>query len=853
MWQEERMEIMERTSRKLMGAIATVSLLLLTQICSGQTKQGSTGRRHEMIFSRVVSRHEPQTRAAEKWDEAMPTGNGRVGALVFGNIQNETIILNHDSLFFTTRKPTLPDVSHHLPKLRELMDDGKYEEASRYFRDRPEIKYDHQGSDSYHPAFNVTIDMPTAEKITDVCRIVDFETGEVLVTWKQGEVTYSRKVFVSRKDDVVVVSIGASVPGMINCRIGLLPMGLKRDELGDGKKVRVPRFPTGRVAKIRLDEVPITFNLSSEKNVLTIVGKYDVGGKYNLVGGDEYGGCARVIVKGGKAKTSNLQVAVEQADKVLMITKLFANEESSGAIKRTRGDMESLPADYDKLLARHVGLHRDLFMRVQLDLGGRERNRNLPNEKLVNEANHGQAMKALMERMFDFGRYALICSSGTEGMPANLQGIWNGEYGPPWAADYHNDMNIQMNYWQALPANLAEITLPYFDYYESMLDDFRTNARNIAGCRGILAPLSGTSHGLASLNWSYWTAGAGWLAQLFYDYWLFTGDRDFLEKRAVPFMKEVALFYEDFLVEGDDRRYLFNPSFSPENTPSNTKVSCTVNATMDIAVAKELLSNLCEACELLGIEKAGVKRWRKMLGKLPPYLINEDGALKEWSHPGFKDNYEHRHMSHLYPVFPGLEVTREREPKLFEACRRAMAMKMLELEYPCCWSYVLAASTFARLEQGEEALKALEIVARGYTLPNLFTTLWLYHHRPPMYQFEAASGIPAAMMEMLLYSEPGTIKLLPALPKCWASGHIKGLRARGGFEVDISWKDGKLNKAVIRSLLGNSCKVRYGEKTIELVTKADKSYELDGNLNLWEAVSTLGSTLRTKEARSEKD
>ncbi|MHC4337326.1 MAG: glycoside hydrolase family 95 protein [Planctomycetota bacterium] len=812
-------------------ALVLMLLLLQPEIYARQRTERSVGRKHEMIFSRPIPRHEPETKAAKKWDQAMPTGNGRVGALVFGKIENETIILNHDSLLLRTQKPTLPNVSEHMPKLRRLVSEGRYEEAGRYYRDKVKVEYDHQGSDSFHPAFNVTIDMPTTGKVTDVYRIVNFETGEAIVTWKQESVTYHRKVFVSRKDDVVVISISASKPGMISCDVGLLPTGLKRAELGDGKDVRVPRFLIERVAKIRLQEVPITFNLSAEKELLTLLAKYDVGGRYRLVGG-EYGGCARVVVKGGSAKTSNLQVNARQADEVMIIIKLFANEESAVALRRICSDVEALPPDYEYLLKRHAAVHRELFMRVELDLGARERERKLSNEKLVNEANHGQALNALMERMFNFGRYALLCSSASKGMPANLQGIWNGLYGPPWAADYHNDMNIQMNYWQALPGNMAETTLSYFDYYESMLDDFSTNARNISGCRGILAPLSGTTHGLSGLGWSYWTAGAGWLAELFYDYWLYTGDRDFLEKRAVPFMKEVALFYEDFLIEEKNGRYVFSPSFSPENVPSNVKSSCTINATMDIAVARELLTNLCDACELLRIERESVGRWRKLLAKLPPYLINKDGALKEWSHPDFKDNYEHRHMSHLYPVYPGIEVTRERKPKLFEACRVAMGRKMSEFEYPCAWSYVQAACTFARLEQGEPAWKALEIVARGYRLPNLFTTLWLYDHKPPMYQFEAASGIPAAMMEMLLFSEPGAIKLLPALPKAWPTGHVKGLRARGGFEVDIYWKDGKLTHAVVRSLLGNKCKIRYGDKVTEVKTKRRKKYRFDGSLKV---------------------
>jgi len=804
--------------------LISASLVLFANV------QSAGARKHEMIYSRWDSRHDPKVKAAEKWDQAMPTGNGRVGALVFGNVRNETIIVNHDSLFITTQKPTQPDVSMHLPEIRKLIKHGRYTEAGRYYSNRPDIEYDHRGSDSFHPAFNITVDMGLEAKVTDVYRKIDFETGEVIVTWKAGDVSYERKVFVSRSDNVVVMSIRASRAGAINCRTGLLPTGLKREELGDGRYVRVPRFPMGRVAKIRLAEVPVTFNLTAENNLLSIRGQYDVGGKYRLVGADEYGGCAAVSIKGGTVEMANLQADVKQADEVLVITRLFANEDGGPALARLRGELEKLTPDYDSLLERHAALHRELFMRVQLDLNGREKYRKQTNIKLVNEANHGQAFNALFERMFDFGRYALICSSGTDGMPANLQGVWGGEYAPPWAADYHTDMNIEMNYWQVLPGNMAEIAIPYFDYYESMLDDFRSNARNITGCRGVLAPIGGTSHGLAGLGWSCWTAGAGWLAQLFYDYWLYTGDREFLEKRAIPFIKEVAVFYEDYLIEDANGKYVFMPSMSPENIPSNRDTFCSIDATMDIAVAREVLSNLCEGCELLGIEKEAVKRWREILTKLPPYLINEQGALKEWSHPAFDDNYEHRHLSHLYPVYPGYEVTSWRKPELFAAARIAMKRKMEELEYPCCWSYVQAAATFGRLEQSADAIGALKIVARGYTLPNLFTTLWLYSHKPPMMQFEAASGIPAAIIEMLMVCDKDNIKLLPALPDEWPDGGITGLRARGGFEVDIHWNGGKLTKASIKSLLGNATTLRYADRAIKLKTERGRTYKFKAEL-----------------------
>ena len=672
--------------------------------------------------------------------------------------------------------------------------------------------------------------MPIVGKITEERRSVNFETGEVSVTWKQEDVIYERRVFVSRKDDVVVISIRASKPGMINCQVGLLPTGLKRCELGDGKNVRVPRFPMGlHKPKIRLKEVPITFNLSAEKNLLTLLAKYDIGGSYQMVGGDEYGGCARVVVDGGNVETSKLQVNVKHADEVLVLIKLFANEESKAAVKRIRSKLEQLDADYNVLLKRHVELHREVFLRVKLDLNGWEEFRTLSNQELMNEVKHGRGVNTMIERLFDFGRYALICSSRPGSMPANLQGIWNGYYGPDWASDYHNDINVQMNYFQALPGNMTEITLPYFDLYESLLEDYRANAKNIYGCSGILAPIcGGTTHGLMySSAFTSWTAGAGWLAQLFYDYWLYTGDHDFLEKRAVPYMKEIALFYEDFLLEGEDGKSLFSPSLSPENEPSNSNSLCTVNATMDIAVARELLSNLCAACELLGIEEESMKRWRKMLAKLPDYMINEEGALKEWAHPNLENNDGHRHMSHLYPVFPGWEITRQRE-QLFEACRVAILNKMHKMAHPCTWTYVQAGCTYARLEEGDLAFGVLENIARkSHLLPNLLTTLY---SDDPMMQFEASSGIPAAVIEMLLFSEQEMIKLLPALPSAWPAGYVKGLRARGGFEVEIDWQDGKLTRTIIHSLFGNTCKICYGNKMFELKIKAGESCPLNGSL-----------------------
>ena len=401
--------------------------------------------------------------------------------------------------------------------------------------------------------------------------------------------------------------------------------------------------------------------------------------------------------------------------------------------------------------------------------------------------------------MFEFGRYLLICSNRPGGWPANLQGIWNGDYAPAWNSDFHNDENIQMNYWQALPGNLPEATLPFFDYFERHMDDFRENARKLYGCSGIYVPIAQTTHGLAFPSvWAHWISAAGWLAQLFYDYSLFTGDREFLAERAVPWLREVAQFYEDFLFEGPDGRLVFSPSISPENTPPGEGMNLlTINATMDIAICREVLGNLCDACESLDVEQDGVARWRAMLAKLPEYEVNEDGALREWLHPMFRDNYHHRHQSHLYPLFPGVEITEETHPELYEACRIAVEKRLvIGLTSQTGWSMAHMAGIYARLGQGDRALECIEILTRSSTGPNLFTyhndwrdmglslTGWGKH---PPFQIDANFGVTAAMLEMLVFSKPGLIKLLPAIPEGWTQGRAHGIACRGGITLDLEW------------------------------------------------------------------
>ena len=412
--------------------------------------------------------------------------------------------------------------------------------------------------------------------------------------------------------------------------------------------------------------------------------------------------------------------------------------------------------------------------------------RAMTNEDLFAAVGEGKGNKAMLERLWDAGRFILMASSSETSNPTHLKAVWTSIYGPGWAADYHNDINVQMSYWQALPGNMPEVTLGYFKYYDSMVPDFKINATRLYGCRGIRVPISMTSNGLTYYSgFSHWTGAAAWLAQLYYDYWLFTGDRDFLRNRAVPFLKEVALFYEDFTVEGKNGRLVFSPALSPENSPANTGVSMTDTTTADVAVTREVLTNLCQACELLGIEKEGVARWRKLLEKLPAYNVDSEKRLTEWLDPYLKDNYGHRHLTHVYPLFPGFEATPERTPALYEAARNALLAKGFPSQ--CNFTYPQMAASYTRISDGNRAAKALlDLVRRGLIRPSMGTQVG-EGGRWPVVQFETTMACPSALLEMVFYSDSTLLRILPALPDMLPTGRVNGMLIRGGGTADVHW------------------------------------------------------------------
>ncbi|MCY9668119.1 glycoside hydrolase family 95 protein [Paenibacillus alginolyticus] len=721
---------------------------------------------------------------ASRWQDALPCGNGTYGALVYGSIYNDTILLNHEALFWKSQKPELSDVSHHLPEFRRLLMEGKYRKGMRFFADRIAENYTgYERVDPYQPAFDLKIHMPVKEAFRKYRRSLDFETGEAVTTWHEDGKRYEKRLFVSRSDDVVVMAITSPDQAKINCELALFPHDV-REIAGEGE-----------VTDSSGSKLPFRCKVELQGHLISLTGTYE--------DGNEFGGMARVAVTGGELKQNGLRLLVSNADEVVILVKLFANEPGAAAIDRIREDIGGIDADYPELLRRHAAVHSELFNRVRLklvdhaEIAGR-----VSNEELLMGSYDGDVSLELVQKMVEYGRYLLISSSRPGGLPANLQGIWNGDYNPAWAADFHNDENIQMNYWAALPGNLPETVLPFFDYYESMLDDFRTNAKLVYRCRGILVPICQTTHGLIYKDgqWVSWIGGAGWLAQLFYDYWLYTKDREFLQNRAVPFLREVAEFYEDFLIDGEDGQLMFIPSQSPENQPAIAEPSRSViNAAMDIAIAKEVLTNLSDACELFQMDSDRVQKWKTMASRLPAYSVNEEGAAKEWIHKDLPDNYHHRHQSHIYPVFPGYEVTEESNPAIFKAMAEAVEKRLvIGLSSQSGWSFAHMANIYARLGQGNRAQDCLELLCRSCVGPNLFTyhndwrnqgvtmAMWGTGAEPP-FQIDANFGITSAVIEMLVFSAPGMIKLLPALPDKWKKGSVSGLLCRGGIRLSIEW------------------------------------------------------------------
>jgi hypothetical protein len=746
----------------------------------------------------------------ETWEQGLLSGNGTIGASVLGRPLDEIVVFSHKRMFVPERAPLLPPATAtRLFEIRRLIDRGLYAQAAQLAVDISEQK-SFLYPDPLMPAFDLRIKMEAQGDIGDYLRATNFQTGETIVHWSDSRGVFERRLFVSRADGFALMRIVGPGPGGVNCRLEL-----------------APREPDNRRFRANIN------NLATTTDATFLTFRHGFSRAYpGSIQGLE--GVARVAVGNGTTTTDGPALMVKGADEVLVFVDIKVLDEfEKSLIESTKKALAERHSDYSEYLRRHEKIHGEMFLRMRLDLGGGA-DHQLTTEKLLAKTTDAEPSKALLEKVFDAGRYNII--SSTSDLPPTLQGVWAGTYDPPWASDFTHNGNVPSAIASMLMANTPELLLAYTSYMEWLVPYLEVNAERIFGARGIVLPSRSTTTGYnnafaVSFPGQFWVAGAAWAAHFFYDYWLYTGDRKFLAEHALPFMEKAALFFEDYLYEGPDGKYVFSPTQSPENTPGNIRNQMSFNATMDVAAAKELLGNVIAASRELAVNRAKIPVWEKMLAKMPEYLINEDGAVKEWLTPRLTDNYNHRHTSQLYALFDGMPEEIAKNAKL-----RAAFKKLIELKFERHWTNWEKQGgfmSFGLVQLGQAAASLGEADLAYSCLVPLLNRYWLHnlasmHNAKRLFNTDISGGMPAVLIKMLAASDPGVVRLFPAKPAAWPSGTIEGILCRGQIEIKrLTWNGQKIEAVFLSAKAQEISLFTPGEiKTIALKKGAGSIREM---------------------------
>lgn len=718
------------------------------------------------------------------WTNAYLAGNGKLGIMVFGNPLHETVIFNdRDFNLAKSNDRSFAKVSaEDLKKIRDYCAEGNFEAANKLAVESS--RYRGGGEGNRHPGFKMLIDLPENGAVSNYSRSCNFRTGEIIVKWTDAKGDWERRSFVSRHDNVVVQYLKAPSGGKIDCSIQLaIDTGMNFP-----KEMGFQNLASGSYLNLRAKYPPNT-------------------------NGAGYEGLVKVVATGGTKTVNGNVMQIKGASAVVMISrtkKYYADAEGQWAKGQLKQELDKVPVTYAALLKGQLATHQQIYDRVSLDLNAPEADRLKTNEELLAlQKGSAEPIHALWERIFDAGRYYYLSSSSNVA-PPDLLGIWTGDCNAGWGGYYHLDANLNLQVSGGNIGDMPEAMEGYFVMNEAWRNDFQTNARDLLGTRGMVAGgnTPGATSGLmANINtfypYQYATGEEPWLLYPIWEHYLVTGDKVFLKNRLYPLLKDMGEFYEDFLTHTDSSgKYIFAGSVSPENQPSNLKVSLLNNSNFDISGAKFALTALVETCKLLGLEQGpgqGMEKWRKILDKLPPYLINADGALQEWSWPGLKDSYGHRHSSHLLNVWPYQEITPEKNKTLYEAARVTL-MKKDEHNYENAGHGLLHSALIAAGLKNAASVdaKLMRFFREEFYYDNLASSHYNGHGT---FCTDVCNTVPAIMMEMLVASEPGVLELLPAVPEHLKTGELYGVKGRNRTTVQsLKWdlEAGRID-AVLRS------------------------------------------------------
>jgi alpha-L-fucosidase 2 len=748
---------------------------------------------------------------ASTWNEALPVGNGRLGAMIFGGIDSEHLQLNEQTVWSGGNEDFVnPAAKESLAQIRRLLFSGKYKEAEVLAQET--MMGNKKSRSSYQTLGDLYIDFEHGEgTVKDYQRELDLEKAVATVRYQVDSTRYLRRIFSSAPDQAIAIRIEGDKKGAVTCLLRLTRPGNKASVDITGHDI-------------------IWSEHVGNGNGVRLVGRL------------------KAMVQGGRVRIDKGHIRVEKADALTLLvtaaTDYWGGDPLSLATAALR---KAAKKTWAALNRDHLADYQQYFKRVDLKLGHSDVV-DEPTDARIAALKAGRNDLPLLELYYQFGRYLLISSSRPGGLPANLQGIWADGLNPPWEADYHININIQMNYWPAEVTQLSELHAPFLAFINKLRVDGRKTARDMYGLEGTVAHFTTDAWGFTETygqtQWAMWPMGLAWCSRHFWEHWLFTGDKKFLEREAYPVMKEAAEFCLNWLTPHPESRELVSgPSISPENkfrTKEGEEATIVMGPTMDHMIIRDLFRNTVEAAVLLNRDLSFRNKLRDALQKLAPTKIGQDGRILEWTESFEEPEPGHRHISHLFGLHPGHEIT-SKTPELLAAAKKTIEYRLAHGGGHTGWSRAWIINFFARLQDGEAAYQNLIALLQKSTLPNLFD------NHPP-FQIDGNFGAVAGMSEMLLQSHAGEIELLPALPAAWPEGSVRGLMARGGFEISMSWSHGKLKEAVIRSRLGHPCRLRYGSKTMELKTKKGRAYAFTADLE-----KKTGFLMNNKSTSSKMD